>query len=164
MPILERMPIALECGFGPGRKVRADDPHLVGLIALVRTAVGTPFFLEEIVRTPIDAGAVVHESATGRWRATAEIETITIPDTIQGVIMARVDRLDEEVKPVLRTASVIGRSFSTGCCAPWRRRTGNWTRTWPICRRISLSAKSSGCRSCGAWLWPKRGDSITIWG
>ncbi len=78
---------------------------------IVRKADGNPFFLEEIIRTLIDTGAVVHESATGRWRATAQIETITIPDTVQGVIMARVDRLEEDVKQALRTASVIGRSF-----------------------------------------------------
>jgi class 3 adenylate cyclase/tetratricopeptide (TPR) repeat protein len=78
---------------------------------IVRKAEGNPFFLEEIIRTLIDAGAVIHEPTAGRWQATARIETITIPDTVQGVIMARVDRLDEEVKQVLRTASVVGRSF-----------------------------------------------------
>jgi class 3 adenylate cyclase/tetratricopeptide (TPR) repeat protein len=78
---------------------------------VVRKADGNPFFLEEIIRTLMDTGAVVHEPATGRWRATAQIETITIPDTVQGVIMARVDRLEEDVKQALRTASVIGRTF-----------------------------------------------------
>jgi len=78
---------------------------------IVHKAEGNPFFLEEIMRSLIDRGAVVRDTTTGRWRATAHIETINIPDTIQGVIMARVDRLDEELKQVLRTASVIGRSF-----------------------------------------------------
>ncbi|MGD2146669.1 MAG: adenylate/guanylate cyclase domain-containing protein [Anaerolineae bacterium] len=102
---------------------RADSAHLVrNLLAvedlparvremIVRKAEGNPFFLEEIIRTLIDMGAVVRHPATGRWRATNRIETITIPDTVQGVIMARVDRLEEDVKLVLRTASVIGRSF-----------------------------------------------------
>ncbi len=78
---------------------------------IVHKAEGNPFFLEEIVRALIDGGAVVHDPATGRWRVTAQIETISIPDTIQGVIIARVDRLEEDVKQVLRTAAVIGRSF-----------------------------------------------------
>jgi class 3 adenylate cyclase/tetratricopeptide (TPR) repeat protein len=78
---------------------------------IIHKAEGNPFFLEEIMRSLIDRGAVVRDPTTGRWRATAHIEAITIPDTIQGVIMARVDRLDEELKQVLRTASVIGRSF-----------------------------------------------------
>lgn len=78
---------------------------------IVNKAEGNPFFLEEIMRSLIDRKAVVRDSISGRWRATAQIETVTIPDTIQGVIMTRVDRLDEELKQVLRTAAVIGRSF-----------------------------------------------------
>ena len=78
---------------------------------IVRKAEGNPFFLEEIMRSLIDGGAVVRGARTGHWKATSHIETVTIPDTIQGVIMARVDRLDEELKQVLRSASVIGRAF-----------------------------------------------------
>jgi tetratricopeptide (TPR) repeat protein len=78
---------------------------------ILRKAEGNPFFLEEIIRALIDAGGVVHAPTTGRWQATAQIESITIPDTIQGVIMARVDRLEEDVKQALRTAAVVGRSF-----------------------------------------------------
>jgi class 3 adenylate cyclase/tetratricopeptide (TPR) repeat protein len=76
---------------------------------ILQKADGNPFFLEEIMRTLIDKGAVRPEN--GHWKAAPSIETITIPDTIQGVIMARIDRLDEEVKQVLKTASVIGRAF-----------------------------------------------------
>jgi class 3 adenylate cyclase len=76
---------------------------------MVQKADGNPFFLEEIMRTLIDRSAVVNEN--GRWRVSASIDTITIPDTVQGVIIARIDRLDEELKLVLKTASVIGRTF-----------------------------------------------------
>jgi len=78
---------------------------------MVEKADGNPFFLEEVIRTLIDTGAVARDASGGRWRATAQIETLQIPNTIQGVIMARVDRLDEELKQVLRLASVIGRNF-----------------------------------------------------
>jgi class 3 adenylate cyclase/tetratricopeptide (TPR) repeat protein len=78
---------------------------------IVDRADGNPFFLEEVIRTLIDADAVLRDASSGRWHAIAQMETIHIPDTIQGVIMARVDRLDEELKQVLRVASVIGRSF-----------------------------------------------------
>jgi class 3 adenylate cyclase/tetratricopeptide (TPR) repeat protein len=78
---------------------------------IVEKAEGNPFFLEEIIRSLIDSGAVVHDPATRRWRATAQARAVTIPDTVQGVIMARIDRLDEEVKTVLQNASVVGRSF-----------------------------------------------------
>jgi class 3 adenylate cyclase/tetratricopeptide (TPR) repeat protein len=76
---------------------------------ILQRAEGNPFFLEEIMRTLIDKGAV--HSENGHWKATSEIETVTIPDTIQGVILARIDRLDEAVKQILKTASVIGRAF-----------------------------------------------------
>jgi class 3 adenylate cyclase/tetratricopeptide (TPR) repeat protein len=78
---------------------------------IVGKAEGNPFFLEEVIRTLIDARAIARDASSGHWRATSQIESVHIPDTIQGVIMARVDRLDEEVKQVLRVASVIGRSF-----------------------------------------------------
>ncbi len=78
---------------------------------IVSKAEGNPFFLEEVIRALIDTRAVLHDPVTGHWRETAQIESVAIPDTIQGVIMARVDQLDEEVKQILRVASVIGRSF-----------------------------------------------------
>jgi class 3 adenylate cyclase len=78
---------------------------------IVGKAEGNPFYLEEIIRALIDAGAVVHDPASGSWRATAQAETFDVPDTVQGVIMTRVDRLDRDVKQALRTAAVIGRSF-----------------------------------------------------
>jgi class 3 adenylate cyclase/tetratricopeptide (TPR) repeat protein len=79
---------------------------------IVERAEGNPFFLEEIIRSLIDSGAVVRDPATRRWRGTDQARTVTIPDTIQGVIMARIDRLEEEVKSVLQKASVVGRSFN----------------------------------------------------
>jgi tetratricopeptide (TPR) repeat protein len=79
--------------------------------SILSRAGGNPFFLEEIVRSLIEIGSITQETGTGRWHATDLSEDLQLPDTIQGVIMARVDRLAEEVKGVLRTASVVGRSF-----------------------------------------------------
>lgn len=79
--------------------------------ALLRKAEGNPFFVEEVIRALIDLGGLARDKATGGWRVTAQVEEIAIPDTLQGVIMARIDRLDEEMKQVLKLASVIGRSF-----------------------------------------------------
>jgi predicted ATPase len=44
------------------------------------------------------------------WRATREIENIAVPDTLAGVIMARLD-VDDETRQVAQTAAVIGREF-----------------------------------------------------
>ena len=72
---------------------------------------GNPFFLEEVVHTLIDTGTLERTPGTTDWLATPQLEALTLPDTIQGVIMARVDRLEEDIKQVLKLASVIGRHF-----------------------------------------------------
>lgn len=78
---------------------------------ILQKAEGNPFFMEEVIRSLIDMGAIVRNEAMGAWRITTYVEEITIPNTIRGVIMARIDRLDEDVKELLKVASVIGRSF-----------------------------------------------------
>ena len=70
---------------------------------------GNPFFIEEVIRSLIDKGWVYHEG--GSWKARDDISDIAIPDTIHGVIMERIDRLEGETKYVLQCASVIGRLF-----------------------------------------------------
>ncbi|HSR34589.1 MAG TPA: ABC transporter substrate-binding protein, partial [Anaerolineae bacterium] len=70
---------------------------------------GNPFYLEEIIRNLIDQGVIVQQA--GGWRATAEIAQVEIPETLQGVLLARIDRLQEEVRHTLQLASVIGKSF-----------------------------------------------------
>lgn len=72
-------------------------------------AEGNPFYIEEVVRSLIDQGAV--EYVDGRFRVTEKIGNLVIPGTIHDVIMTRVDRLDESARQLLQTASVIGRHF-----------------------------------------------------
>ncbi len=76
---------------------RAD---LAGAVAqtILDKAEGNPFFLEELTRAVMEGGDLA--------------PTLPVPDTIQGVLMARIDRLSEEPKRVLQTASVLGREFS----------------------------------------------------
>jgi class 3 adenylate cyclase/tetratricopeptide (TPR) repeat protein len=74
-------------------------------------AEGNPFYVEEVVRSLIDLGGLVRDEATGRCQVTDKAAHIPIPDTLQGVIVARIDRLDEDLKHVLRLASVVGRTF-----------------------------------------------------
>jgi class 3 adenylate cyclase len=72
-------------------------------------AEGNPFYVEEVVRSLIDAGAV--EYRDGGFQVTEAIHSVVIPNTIHDVIMARVDRLDESARRLLQLASVIGRHF-----------------------------------------------------
>jgi ABC-type oligopeptide transport system substrate-binding subunit len=78
---------------------------------ILSRAEGNPFYVEEVVRSLIDRGAIVQDPATGHWTATREVAHIPIPDTLQGVLMARIDRLQDDTKRVLQMASVIGRIF-----------------------------------------------------
>ena len=85
------------------------SPRLRDLI--LNKADGNPFFMEEVVRSLMALGAIERDDTTGAWRTAAKVDQINIPDTIQGIIMARVDRLEENSKQLLKVASVIGRSF-----------------------------------------------------
>jgi class 3 adenylate cyclase/tetratricopeptide (TPR) repeat protein len=73
-------------------------------------AEGNPFFVEELIRTLIERGALAR-SEDGGWQATRLIESITVPDTLQGLLMSRLDRLPPETKWLAQQASVIGRIF-----------------------------------------------------
>ncbi len=79
--------------------------------AILTKAEGNPFFVEEVLRMLIDRGAIRQQE--GRWVADQSIGSLDIPDTLQGLLLARIDRLPEEVKHTLRVASVIGRQFPT---------------------------------------------------
>jgi class 3 adenylate cyclase/tetratricopeptide (TPR) repeat protein len=82
---------------------------------ILERAEGNPFFLEEIVRRLIDEQLIVHES--GRWRAAGGIEHVPIPDTIQGVLAARIDLLPPDEKRAVQSAAVVGRVFWPGAVA-----------------------------------------------
>jgi class 3 adenylate cyclase len=72
-------------------------------------AEGNPFFVEEVIRMMIAGGAIVREGE--RWIATDRVRELEIPDTLHGLLLARIDRLPSESKRTLRIASVIGRQF-----------------------------------------------------
>ena len=76
---------------------------------IIKRAGGNPFFIEEVVRSLIDEGAVVRRN--GDFIVTKGINEFDIPPTINDLLMARIDRLDEETRELVKTASVIGRSF-----------------------------------------------------
>jgi tetratricopeptide (TPR) repeat protein len=76
---------------------------------IIQRAGGNPFFIEEVVRSLFDQGAVVRRE--GRLEITEEITKVPIPNTINDVVMARIDRLEEKTRNLVKVASVIGRSF-----------------------------------------------------
>jgi class 3 adenylate cyclase/predicted ATPase len=71
---------------------------------------GNPLYLEEVLRTFIEKGALTHDEF-GVWQMRAEVGEVAVPDTLQGVMMARLDRLEEPPRQTAQVASVVGRSF-----------------------------------------------------
>jgi class 3 adenylate cyclase/tetratricopeptide (TPR) repeat protein len=85
-----------------------DVPSEVEQVVLSR-AEGNPLFVEEVLRTLIEEGTLAREGRN--WRITRSVNATEIPDTLQGVLTARIDRLDETLKRVVQIAAVVGRVF-----------------------------------------------------
>ena len=77
--------------------------------ALMQKAEGVPLFVEEVTKTLLDLGFIGREN--GGYRMAKALGEPAIPETIQGIIMARLDRLGDDGKRAVQLASVIGRQF-----------------------------------------------------
>ena len=84
------------------------DRDLEGLI--LEKAEGIPFFIEEFIKSLEDLKII--EITNNKYHLTKDIQDVTIPSTIQDVIMARVDSLPDSAKRTLQIGSVIEREFS----------------------------------------------------
>jgi class 3 adenylate cyclase/tetratricopeptide (TPR) repeat protein len=75
----------------------APEERLADAVAslILAKAEGNPFFLEELARMVIE-----HPETA---------PTLVVPETVHGVLMARIDRLPDTAKQLLQTASVVGR-------------------------------------------------------
>ncbi len=76
---------------------------------ILKKAEGNPLYMEEVIRMLIQRGTIVHKD--GVWIAEHEISDRDIPDNLQGLLLARIDRLPPEARYTLLVASVVGRNF-----------------------------------------------------
>jgi hypothetical protein len=95
---------ALAGGLLGGGELPAD---LTAIIA-ARTE-GNPFFIEEVVHSLVETGAVRRDGSS--YALALEPEELAVPPTVQDVVAARLDRLDGPTLEVLRTAAVVGMEF-----------------------------------------------------
>jgi class 3 adenylate cyclase/tetratricopeptide (TPR) repeat protein len=79
------------------------------LAALTQKAEGVPLFIEEVAKTLLDLGVLRREGE--RLLFVGGPEAINVPETINDIIMARLDRLGDDGKRTVQLASVIGRQF-----------------------------------------------------
>jgi class 3 adenylate cyclase/tetratricopeptide (TPR) repeat protein len=77
--------------------------------AIVAKAEGNPFFIEEVSRSLVESGVLLRSA--GGYTLARPVEQVSIPDTIQEVILSRLDRLQRRAKEAVQYASVIGREF-----------------------------------------------------
>ena len=77
---------------------------------VVSAAEGNPFHVEELVKMLIEDG-VIMKSPHAWTVAQDRLPTVRVPETLVGVLQARIDSLTPEEKSVLHRAAVIGRSF-----------------------------------------------------
>lgn len=83
-------------------------PHAVAR-QIAKRAGGNPFFIEEIILSFIDEGALVFKN--GRFGMSNKAAAMEVPHTIHDVLNARIDRLEKETRNLVKIASVIGKNF-----------------------------------------------------
>jgi class 3 adenylate cyclase len=76
---------------------------------IVERAEGNPFFVEELVHRLTEEGQL--RRAPDGWELDEAFAATEVPDTVQAVILARLDVLPVEARELLQRASVVGRSF-----------------------------------------------------
>jgi class 3 adenylate cyclase len=91
-----------------------DVEHLPASLKsrMLEKSEGNPFYLEEIIRHLIDEGLLVRNG--DRWQATSGLANVEIPDTVQAVILARLDLLTNDERSVAQHAAAVGRTFWLG--------------------------------------------------
>ena len=90
-------------------KLLGTDAFPSDLPRIVRSkAEGIPLFVEEIIVSLFERGNLVRDNAAVRWKGDAAVE---VPASVQDIVGARIDRLDDPVKRLLQVAAVIGREF-----------------------------------------------------
>ena len=83
-------------------------PELKDLI--LTKAAGNPLFMEELTHTLLENGTIHKKDDC--YFLSRKPSDIQIPDTVQGIIAARMDRLEENLKRIMQVASVIGSEFA----------------------------------------------------
>jgi len=74
-----------------------------------RKTEGNPFFVEEVIRSLKEQELILREA--NRWKI-KEVSRIEFPETVKGVVKARISRLDDECRKLLTMASFIGNDFT----------------------------------------------------
>ena len=93
--------------------------HLIGARTLPRetsrliihNAAGNPYYILELIRSLIAQDVLVRDEENGAWHVRRTVTSLDLPDSLQRLLAARIDRLSAQERLVLQVASVIGPVF-----------------------------------------------------
>ena len=108
---IELAPLGEEALIQLCEELFGTDPSVEALVKIVRRrTAGNPFFIEETVRALVDAGSL--EGVRGAYQLVRPTEDVILPQTVESLVAARIDNLDDASKEALETAAVIGKEFA----------------------------------------------------
>src|SRR3990172_7450517 len=109
--LLRLAPLAEESAAELLAHLLGPDPALKELRALLlRRGGGNPFFTEALVRSLVEREALA--GVPGAYQPAGDVRRRELPPTVQGVLAARIDRLEPDAKRTLQTAAIIGKDFA----------------------------------------------------
>ncbi|GAB4571522.1 MAG: adenylate/guanylate cyclase domain-containing protein [Anaerolineae bacterium] len=85
-----------------------EVPPAIAQLVLQKTG-GNPYFIQEVVHALVDSGVIAVEA--GQIALRGDPETIRLPDTVQGIVRSRIDRLPPDQQTILKVAAVLGTQF-----------------------------------------------------
>jgi adenylate cyclase len=120
-----------------GHLVNLNDLPERLIDTILTRAEGNPFYIEEFVRMLIEKEVL--RLGDGQWQvaSAAELQTLEISATLRGLMMARVDRLPEGLRHVLRSAAVIGLQFDARLLEEVERRLHGGEDVLPTLERLT---------------------------
>jgi class 3 adenylate cyclase/predicted ATPase len=88
-----------------------DIPHAL-MDLIIKKAEGSPFYIEELIKILMEGGVIIRGADT--WRVEmARLSELKVPATLTGLVQARLDSLNINLRETLQQASVVGRIFWT---------------------------------------------------
>lgn len=78
---------------------------------IIQKSEGNPFFVKELIYSLISQGALVREENRDNWKQSRPVTSLDLPDSLQSLLMARIDRLSAGERRILQMAAVIGSTF-----------------------------------------------------
>jgi len=93
------------------RLIGADTLPKETLDLVIKKAEGNPYYIRELVNALVAQGVLVRDPETREWRSRRPVTSLDVPDSLQNLLLARIDRLSPADQQVLQAASVIGNVF-----------------------------------------------------